>query len=221
MCRSRRLISVIRKLTPKKPTQTTAIAMSIGHSSSAYSLLCVIPSGKRDRGGNDDHLPAPKMQPAQRVAPHPGFAQPLRAVIDRRENRVAGERKNRRVGVQRTQSTKTEPFQAAKQAAASPTRSATINPASVATSPQINVAVANFADDVIVVRKRLHHIIARSLRIKFVFPCRVCRHYAILVHYRRSFLSPRKSCGSAQSNNLGAKITCNRCDTLTQQSDRS
>ena len=45
MCRSRRLMSVPKKLTPKKPTQTTAIARSMGHSSSAYSLPCVTPKG--------------------------------------------------------------------------------------------------------------------------------------------------------------------------------
>jgi hypothetical protein len=42
--RSRRFFSVPKKLTAKT-TQTTAIAMSIGHSSSAYSLPCVSPSG--------------------------------------------------------------------------------------------------------------------------------------------------------------------------------
>jgi len=35
----------MKKFTPKKPTHTTAIAMSIGHSSSAYSLACVMPNG--------------------------------------------------------------------------------------------------------------------------------------------------------------------------------
>jgi hypothetical protein len=40
------LDSVQKKLMPKKPTQTTAIARSMGHSSSAYSLPCVIPKGR-------------------------------------------------------------------------------------------------------------------------------------------------------------------------------
>jgi cytochrome c biogenesis protein CcdA len=35
-----------KKFTAKNPTHTTAIAMSIGHSSSAYSLPCVMPSGR-------------------------------------------------------------------------------------------------------------------------------------------------------------------------------
>ena len=46
MCRSRRLTNVMRKLPPKTNSQITAMAMSIGHSSSAYSLLWVIPNGK-------------------------------------------------------------------------------------------------------------------------------------------------------------------------------
>ncbi len=45
MCRSRRLSSVPKKLTAKI-THTTAMAMSIGHSSSAYSLETVCPKGR-------------------------------------------------------------------------------------------------------------------------------------------------------------------------------
>ncbi len=45
MCFSRRFRIVPIRLTVKM-TQTTAIAMSIGHSSSAYSLLVVNPSGR-------------------------------------------------------------------------------------------------------------------------------------------------------------------------------
>ena len=41
---------VPKKLTAKI-TQTTAIAMSIGHSSSAYSLACVKPSGSVSAAG--------------------------------------------------------------------------------------------------------------------------------------------------------------------------
>ena len=44
MCRSRRRISVPKKFTANT-TQTTAMAMSMGHSSSAYSLACVKPIG--------------------------------------------------------------------------------------------------------------------------------------------------------------------------------
>ena len=49
MCFSRRLTIVPKKLTVKT-TQTTAMAMSIGHSSSAYSLLVVMPERQRDGG---------------------------------------------------------------------------------------------------------------------------------------------------------------------------
>ena len=44
MCFSRRLRIVPSRLTVNA-TQTTAMAMSMGHSSSAYSLLVVRPSG--------------------------------------------------------------------------------------------------------------------------------------------------------------------------------
>ncbi len=56
---------------------------------------------QRDRGGDDDRLPAPEMEAAQTVAPHPRFAQPLRRVIDRGEDRVAREGEDRSVRVQR------------------------------------------------------------------------------------------------------------------------
>ena len=45
MCRSRRFLIVAKKLTANS-THTTAIAMSIGHSSSAYSFDWVMPNGK-------------------------------------------------------------------------------------------------------------------------------------------------------------------------------
>ena len=44
MCRSRRRQIVPNRFTAKT-TQTTVMARSIGHSSSAYSLACVKPSG--------------------------------------------------------------------------------------------------------------------------------------------------------------------------------
>jgi hypothetical protein len=45
MCRSRRILIVAKKF-QAKTSQITAMAMSIGHSSSAYSRLWVIPSGR-------------------------------------------------------------------------------------------------------------------------------------------------------------------------------
>ncbi len=110
MCRSRRVTSVMKKLTPKKPTQTTAMAMSIGHSSSAYSLLCVMPERERERRGDDDHLPAPEVEPAEQVAEHPRLAEPLGGVVDRREDGVAREGEDHRVGVQRAQAAERDPL---------------------------------------------------------------------------------------------------------------
>ena len=44
MCRSRR-VKIVPIMFQPNATQTTVIRMSIGHSSSAYSLLVVKPSG--------------------------------------------------------------------------------------------------------------------------------------------------------------------------------
>jgi hypothetical protein len=44
MWRMRRRASVAKNTAPKE-TQTTAIRMSMNHSGSAYSLLCVMPNG--------------------------------------------------------------------------------------------------------------------------------------------------------------------------------
>ena len=56
---------------------------------------------QRDRGRDDDRLPAPEVDPAQAVAPHARLEQPLRRVVDAREERVAGEREDHGVRVQR------------------------------------------------------------------------------------------------------------------------
>ena len=40
-----RLRAIVAKNTTPNETQTTATAMSMNHSGSAYSLLCVMPSG--------------------------------------------------------------------------------------------------------------------------------------------------------------------------------
>ena len=78
--------------------------MSIGHSSSAYSLPCVKPSGQRDRGGDDDEPASPRSGSwrAGRDA-SARLHQALRRVVDAGEHHVADEREDDRVGVQRAQ----------------------------------------------------------------------------------------------------------------------
>jgi len=56
---SRRLTMVPTAFTANA-TQTIVMPMSIGHSSSAYSLL-VVTERQRQRGGDNDELPAPKV----------------------------------------------------------------------------------------------------------------------------------------------------------------
>ena len=84
-------------------TQTTAMAMSIGHSSSAYSLLVVKPSGSVIAARDDDRLPAPEIEPAQEIAEHPRLAQPLQRIVDAHEHAVADEGEDHRVRVQRAE----------------------------------------------------------------------------------------------------------------------
>ena len=81
--------------------------MSIGHSSSAYSLLVVKPSGSVSAAEHDDELPAPEVDRAQAVAEHARLAQPLQRVVDADEHAVADEGEDRRVGVQRPQPCRT------------------------------------------------------------------------------------------------------------------
>jgi hypothetical protein len=97
-----RFASVQKKLIAKT-TQTSAMAMSMGHSSSAYSLPCVMPSGSVMAGRHDDQLPAPEVELRQQVRRHARLQQALRGVVDAREHHVADEREDHRVGVQRAQ----------------------------------------------------------------------------------------------------------------------
>ncbi len=59
--------------------------------------------GQRQCGGDDDQLPAPEVELAEQVRIHAALAEPLGAVVDRREDAVARKREDRRVGVQRAQ----------------------------------------------------------------------------------------------------------------------
>jgi len=77
------------------------IRMSIGHSSSAYSLLVAEAQRQGHGGGHNDRLPAPEVEPAQRVAVHARLAQPLQRIINAAEHAVAHKRENDRVGMER------------------------------------------------------------------------------------------------------------------------
>ena len=98
---------------------------------------------QRQRGRNDNELPAPEVDRAQLVAPHPRLTEPLQRVVDADEDRVARERENRRVRVQ-------WPQPAVRQGGMEPRKfgktsfSATVRPARNATIPQRAVATMNF-----------------------------------------------------------------------------
>ena len=77
--------------------------MSIGHSSSAYSLPGGEPERERQRGGDDDELPPPEVDPAEQVAEHPRLAEPLEGVVDPHEDRVPDEGEDHGVGVERAE----------------------------------------------------------------------------------------------------------------------
>ena len=68
-----------------------------------------MPERQRDRRRDDDQLPAPEVDPAQQVAEHPRLAEPLRRIVDRGEDRVAGEGEDHGVGVQGPQPAEGEP----------------------------------------------------------------------------------------------------------------
>ena len=77
--------------------------MSIGHSSSAYSLLVVKPSGSVSAASTMMSCQPQKWMRAQPVAEHARLAEPLQRVVDADEDGVAGEGEDRGVGVQRPQ----------------------------------------------------------------------------------------------------------------------
>ena len=56
---------------------------------------------QRHGRGDDDGLPAPEIEPAQKIIKHARLAQPLQRVVDAHEHAVADERKNHGVRVQR------------------------------------------------------------------------------------------------------------------------
>ena len=79
------------------------MAMSIGHSSSAYSLLVVKPSGSVMAALTMIACQPQKLHPAQQVAEHARLAQPLQRVVDAHEHAVADEGEDHGVGVHRAQ----------------------------------------------------------------------------------------------------------------------
>ena len=62
------------------------------------------PQRQGDRRGNDDCLPAPEVEPAQKIAEHARLAQALQGIINPHEHAVAHKGEDHGVGVQRTQS---------------------------------------------------------------------------------------------------------------------
>ncbi len=95
-----RRASVQKKLIAKT-TQMSAIAMSIGHSSSAYSFEVVIPSGRVIAAATMISCQPQKWIARQEVGRHARLQQPLGRVVDAREHHVADEGEDDGVGVQR------------------------------------------------------------------------------------------------------------------------
>ena len=58
----------------QKPPKQVQSRISMGHSSSAYSLLVVIPKASVMAAQRIINLPAPEMYLAQHIAEHPCFA---------------------------------------------------------------------------------------------------------------------------------------------------
>jgi hypothetical protein len=83
-----------------KTTQISAMAISIGHCSSAYSLPW-----------DDDCLPTPEVNRAQGLRKHRGLQEPLHRVVDAGKDCVARKGEDHGVGVQRPQPTEGEPRQ--------------------------------------------------------------------------------------------------------------
>ena len=83
--------------------------MSMGHSSSAYSLLLVMPSRQRDGGQHDDRLPAPEGERGERRKGQLDVAGVLYHVIGTGEQCATTEGKDDRIGVQRPQAAEGQP----------------------------------------------------------------------------------------------------------------
>ena len=74
--------------------------MSIGHSSSAYSLPEVYPIGNESCSRQDDQLPAPEGERCQLVAEDAHVTGALHDVVGGGEQAATAERKNHRISVQ-------------------------------------------------------------------------------------------------------------------------
>ena len=129
--------------------------MSIGHSSSAYSLLVVKPSGSVSAAEHDDELPAPEVDGAQPVAEHPRLAQPLQRVVDADEDGVAGEGEDGGVGVQRPQPAVRQLRRCRRGTPGTTSFSATTRPTRKATMPHASGGDGEAADDRVVVGERV------------------------------------------------------------------
>jgi 23S rRNA (cytosine1962-C5)-methyltransferase len=72
-------------------------------------LRLAVAEGQRHGRGDDDGLPPPEVQPAQRITPHAGLEEALRGVVHAREDGVAREGEDHRVGVKRAQPAEGQP----------------------------------------------------------------------------------------------------------------
>jgi hypothetical protein len=109
MCLTRRR-AIVMKNTIANATHTTAISRSIGHSSSAYSLDCVMPRGKvmaastimacqpQNVNAASNGLPAPERECSQLVEGKTDMAGALHDVVGGREQPRAAEGKDHCVG---------------------------------------------------------------------------------------------------------------------------
>jgi hypothetical protein len=92
-----------------KTTQIKVMAMSMGHSSSAYSLPVVMPNGRVIAAATMINCQPQKWILLSSIAEHARLQQTLQAVIGTGENGVAHKGEDHRVGVQGTQTTEAAP----------------------------------------------------------------------------------------------------------------
>ena len=118
----------------------TVMAMSIGHSSSAYSFACVMPSGSVMAAATMMRLPAPEVDLERKSRPS-GLHETLRGVVDAGEHHVADEREDDGVRVERAKCAR----RSGGVEVHLPPRQlrATIAPTSIPTMPQITDAETN------------------------------------------------------------------------------
>ena len=118
------------------------MAILIGHSSSAYSLLVVKPSGSVMAAATMIAFQPQKLNPAQLVAEHARLAQPLQRVVNAHEHAVADEGEDHGVGMHRAQPAEGDKLEVEVGGREEKLRGNS-NPAAMPTMPQMTVAMAN------------------------------------------------------------------------------